>query len=121
MSEDKNDIYIKDDDIIEDVTDDDKIHGYQRNKFKGFGEYNHPLLKENEKRINELVEMVKKEYPTLDNYMIWIIVVDYMMEELMIEKDENAGKELYENALKERDKLLYDNVNLITKIGRAHV
>ena len=52
--------------------------------------------------------------PTLDSYMIWIIVVDYMMEELGVEKNENAGKELYENALKERDKLLYDNVNLIT-------
>ena len=42
MSEDKNDIYIKEDDIKEVITDDDKIHGYERSKFKGFGEYNHP-------------------------------------------------------------------------------
>ena len=28
--------------------DNDKVYGYERQKFKGFGEYNNPLLKENE-------------------------------------------------------------------------
>ena len=68
--------------------DDKTVYGYERSKFKGFGEYTNELLKENEERINELVEMTKKEFPTMDNYFIWLCAVDYMMEELGI-KDHN--------------------------------
>ena len=69
--------------------DDKTVFGYERSKFKGFGEYNNELLKENEGRINELVEITKKELPTMDNYFIWLCAVDYMMEELGI-KDKNV-------------------------------
>ena len=61
-----------------------KLYGYQRNKFKGFGEYTNQLLKDNEGRINDLIELTKQEYPTIDNYLIWLAAVDYMMEELNI-------------------------------------
>ena len=67
------------------------VYGYERNKFKGFGEYTNELLKEHEGRINELVELTKQEYPTIDNYLIWLCAVDYMMEELNLKK-ENSEK-----------------------------
>ena len=87
------------------------IYGYEKQKFKGFGEYNNDLLKENEGLINSLIELTKNEYPTMDNYFIWLCAVDYVMEELGIKK-ENLGKEQYENYLKEKDKLIYDSVIL---------
>ena len=41
---------------------------------KDFGEYNNNLLKENEERINGLIELTKNEFPTLDNYFIWLLL-----------------------------------------------
>ena len=41
-------------------------------------------MKENEGRINGLIELTKNEFPTLDNYFIWLMAVDYVMEELGI-------------------------------------
>jgi hypothetical protein len=67
--------------------DNDKVYGYERQKFKGFGEYNNPLLKENEGEINELVEITKKSFPTMDNYLIWLCAVDYMIEKLGIQNE----------------------------------
>jgi len=67
--------------------DNDKVYGYERQKFKGFGEYNNPLLKENEEEINELVEITKKAFPTMDNYLIWLCAVDYMIEKLGIQNE----------------------------------
>ena len=88
------------------VEDNDKtVYGYERNKFKGFGEYENPILKDNEARINELVEMTKKEYPTIDNYLIWLMAVDYMMEELGLKENKNMGESLHEEALREKNKL----------------
>ena len=46
----------------------------------------------------------------MDNYLIWLLAVEYIMEELGLEKKD--GKELYEEALLERNKLLYDSVQL---------
>ena len=87
------------------------VYGYERNKFKGFGEYTNELLKEHEGRINDLVELTKQEYPTIDNYLIWLCAVDYMMEELNLKK-ENSGKNMYDDFLKERNKLIYNSVEL---------
>ena len=87
------------------------VYGYERNKFKGFGEYTNELLKEHEGRINDLVELTKQEYPTIDNYLIWLCAVDYMMEELNIKKD-NSGKDMYDDFLKERNKFIYNSVEL---------
>ena len=88
------------------------VYGYERNKFKGFGEYTNELLKEHEKRINELVELTKQEYPTIDNYLIWLCAVDYMMEGLNIKEDNNSGKDMYDDFLKERKKEIYNSVQL---------
>jgi hypothetical protein len=91
--------------------DNETVYGYQRNKFKGFGEYTNQLLKDNEGRINDLIELTKQEYPTIDNYLIWLCAVDYMMEELNIKKD-NSGKDMYDEFLKERNKFIYNSVEL---------
>ena len=88
------------------------VYGYEKNKFKGFGEYSNEILKENEGRINELVELTKQEYPTIDSYFIWMAAVDYMMEELNIKKDTDEGKSMYDNFLKERNKTIYNSVEL---------
>jgi len=37
------------------------------------------MLKQNETRINKLVEMTKQEYPLLDNYFIWLCACDFVM------------------------------------------
>jgi hypothetical protein len=73
--------------FAKDDHDKDTIFNYPRNKFKGFGEYNNPILKENEARINELVEITKKTFPEIDNFLIWVMAVDYMIEELGIKKE----------------------------------
>lgn len=67
--------------------DENTVYGYERQKFKGFGEYTNPLLKENEKEINELVEITKKAFPDMDNYLIWLCAVDYMIEKLGIKNE----------------------------------
>ena len=92
--------------------DNETVYGYQRNKFKGFGEYTNQLLKDNEGRINDLIELTKIEYPTIDNYLIWLCAVDYMMEELNIKKDNNSGKSMYDDFLNERNKFIYNSVEL---------
>ena len=88
------------------------VYGYEKNKFKGFGDYSHELLKENEGRINELVELTKYEFPVMDNYFIWLAAVDYMIEELNIKVDNTSGKQCYEDYMKERNKTLYNSVEL---------
>lgn len=92
--------------------DDKTVYGHERNKFKGFGEYTNQILKDNEKRINELVEMTKLEYPQTDNYFIWLCACDFVMEELGIKNESELGKSLYEDFLKERKTTLYNSVQL---------
>jgi len=92
--------------------DDKTVYGHERNKFKGFGEYTNQILKDNEKRINELVEMTKHEYPQTDNYFIWLCACDFVMEELGIKNESELGKSLYEDFLKERKTTLYNSVQL---------
>ena len=87
------------------------IYGYEKQKFKGFGEFNNDILKEHEKRINELIELTKNEFPDVDNYFIWLCAVDYVMEELGL-KNDNLGKEQYNEFLNERNKLIYNSVIL---------
>ena len=98
--------------FAKDDYDNKTVYGYEKNKFKGFGEYNNELLKENEGRINELVELTKQEYPTMDCYLIWMAAVDYMMEELNIKNDTDLGKSMYDDFLKERNKTVYNSVEL---------
>ena len=102
--------------FAKDDYDNKTVYGYEKNKFKGFGEYNNEILKENEGRINELVELTKQEYPTMDCYFIWMCAVDYMMEELNIKKDTDGGKSMYDDFLKERNKTVYNSVELNEEI-----
>jgi hypothetical protein len=44
------------------------------------------------------------------------MAVDYMMEELGIKEDKNIGKSLYEESLRERNKLIYDSVQLVQEV-----
>jgi hypothetical protein len=113
--EDFNNINIQDNDgkqFAQNDYENKTVYGYEKNRFKGFGEYNNELLKEHEGRINELVELTKNEFPTMDNYFIWLAAVDYMMEELNIKNDSNSGKSMFNDCLKERNTFIYNSVEL---------
>ncbi len=47
--------------------------------FEGLGTYKLPI----EERVNEIMEATIKEYPeypTVDNYLLWLCAVDYVLE-----------------------------------------
>ncbi len=48
----------------------------------------------------------------MDNYLIWICAVDYMIEELNIKVDNSSGKQLNQDSIKERNKTVYNSVEL---------
>ena len=52
------------------------IYDCERAKFNWFGTYKLPI----EERVNEIMEMTKKEYPTIDNYLLWVCAVEYVKE-----------------------------------------
>ena len=85
----------------------------EHNKFKGFGEYKNEVLKQNENRINELMEQCKKEFPNIDNYLLWVCACDYMMEELGIKNENNDWEEVYKKVVEERKNTLYETMELI--------
>ena len=58
------------------------IYDCERAKFNGFGTYKLPI----EERVNEIMEITKKEYPTIDNYLLWVCAVDYVLEEKGLKK-----------------------------------
>ena len=58
------------------------VYGVERAKFKGFGEYKIPI----ENRVNEILELTKKEYPNVDNYLLWLCAVDYVLDEMGLKK-----------------------------------
>ena len=91
------------------VDNNNNMYGHERYKFKGLGEYKLPI----EKRVNEICEMTKKEFPEMDNYLLWVIAVDYVMfDEMKLEKDTEAGKELYDSFINERNNTTYNCVKL---------
>lgn len=50
------------------------IYDWTRAKFNGFGIYKLPI----EERVNELIELTKKEYPNMDNYLIgYALLIKY--------------------------------------------
>lgn len=85
----------------------------EHNKFKGFGEYKNEVLKQNESKINELMEQCKKEFPNIDNYLLWVCACDYMMEELGIKNENNDWEEVYKKVVEERKNTLYETMELI--------
>ena len=58
------------------------IYDCERAKFEGFGTYKLPI----EERVNEIMEATKKEYPNVDNYLLWLCAVDYVLEEKGLKK-----------------------------------
>ena len=44
--------------------------------------------------------MTKKEFPEMDNYLIWINAVDYVWEEKGLKKDNEEGVKMYEEYVK---------------------
>ena len=84
------------------------IYDVPRAKFKGFGEYKLPI----EDRVNEIMEITKKEYPEMDNYLMWLCAVDFVLEEKGLKKDNENGVKMYEEYLKQRKTFIYNNVQV---------
>ena len=84
------------------------IYDYERAKFNGFGTYKLPI----EERVNEIMEMTKKEYPTIDNYLLWVCAVDYVLEEKGLKKDNENGVKMYEEYVKQRKTFIYNTVHV---------
>jgi len=85
------------------------------NKFNGLGEYNNEILKQNENRINELVERCKKEYPNIDNYFLWVCACDFVLEELGLKKENNEWEKIYKKVMEERKNVTYESIQLINE------
>ena len=84
------------------------VYEVERAKFDGFGKYKLPI----ENRVNEILELTKSEYPNIDNYLLWLCAVDFVLEEMGLKKESDEGTQLYEKYLKERKIFLYNNVNV---------
>ena len=84
------------------------IYDCERAKFEGFGTYKLPI----EERVNEIIEATKKEYPNIDNYLLWLCAVDYVLEEKGLKKDEDDGVKMYEEYIKERKIFIHNTVKV---------
>ncbi len=63
------------------------VFDVERAKFEGFGTYKLPI----EERVNEIMEATKKEYPNIDNYLLWVCPVDCVLEEKGLKRDNEDG------------------------------
>ena len=84
------------------------IYDCERAKFNGFGTYKLPI----EERVNEIMEMTKKEYPTIDNYLLWVCAVDHVLEEKGLKKENENGVKMYEEYVKQRKTFIYNTVHV---------
>jgi len=84
------------------------IYDCERAKFEGFGTYKLPI----EERVNEIIEATKKEYPNIDNYLLWLCAVDYVLEEKGLKKGNDDGVKMYEEYIKERKIFIYNTVKV---------
>jgi len=84
------------------------IYDCERAKFNGFGTYKLPI----EERVNEIMEITKKEYPTIDNYLLWVCAVDYVLEEKGLKKENSSGLNMYEEYVKQRKTFIYNTVKV---------
>ena len=64
------------------MAESDTVYGLDRAKFEGFGKY----ILDIENRVNDILELTKKEYPNVDNYLLWLCAVDYVLEEMGLKK-----------------------------------
>ena len=99
------------------------IYDVERAKFEGFGTYKLPI----EERVNEIIEATKKEYPNVDNYLLWLCAVDCVLEEKGLKKDNvrydpqsgsyhplrEDGVKMYEEYLEQRKIFIYNSVKVV--------
>ena len=85
------------------------IYDVNRAKFEGFGTYKLPI----EERVNEIMEATKKEYLHVDNYLLWLCSVDYVLEEKGLKKDNEDGVKMYEEYVKERKIFICNSVKVV--------
>jgi hypothetical protein len=84
------------------------IYDVDRAKFEGVGTYKQPI----EERVNEIMEATKKEYPNVDNYLLRLCAVDYVLEEKGLKKDNEEGVKMYEDYVKQRKIFIYNSVKV---------
>jgi hypothetical protein len=90
------------------MAESETVYGLDRAKFEGFGKYKLDI----ERKVNEIMEMTKKEYPNMDNYLLWLCSVDYVLEEMGLKKDSDEGTQMFEKYLKERKTFIYNTVRV---------
>ena len=54
-----------------------------------------------EERLQELMELVCKEHPDLDKYVVWVLCINQLLNEQGIYGDENAAEEIRQKRNKE--------------------
>jgi hypothetical protein len=59
-----------------------------------------------------MIEATKKEYPNVDNYLLWLCAVDYVLEEKGLKKDNKDGVKMYEEYTKERKIVINNSVKV---------
>jgi len=84
------------------------IYDCERAKFEGFGTYKLHFVE----RVYEIMEVTKKEYPNVDNYLLWLCAVDYVLEEKGLKKDNEDGVKMYEEYLEQRKIFICNNVRV---------
>ena len=84
------------------------VFDVERAKFDGFGTYKLPI----EERVNEIIEATKKEYPNIDNYLLWVCAVDCVLEEKGLKRDNEDGLKLYEQYVNQRKIFIYNTVKI---------
>jgi len=62
-----------------------------------------------EERLQKLMELVNKEHPDLDPYVIWVVCVNYLLNEQGIYGDETQTQKLRE----ERNHELKYNIRVV--------
>ena len=62
--------------------------------------------------LNEIIEATKKEYPNIDNYLLWLCAVDYVLEEKGLKQENDDGVKMYEEYIKERKIFIYNTVKV---------
>jgi hypothetical protein len=88
----------------------------ERAKFNGFGTCKLPI----EERVNKIIEATKKEYPNMDNYLLWLCAVDYVIEEKGLKKDNDEGFKMYEEYIKQKKLFVYNNVRVVREDLKGH-
>jgi len=84
------------------------VFDVERAKFEGFGTSKLPI----EERVNEIIEATKKEYPNIDNYLLWVCAVDCVLEEKGLKRDNEDSLKLYEQYVNQRKIFIYNTVKI---------